>query len=74
MYSSYEEISAASQNADLIRYGCGNALRKGLKLHAWKIELINPEDNTTLRFCAKPPDGMQKLMEWCNMALPASFV
>lgn len=70
MYSSYEEISAAAKEFSLTRYGDSNPLRRGLKLHAWKIMFADPADGDTLRFCAPPPSHMRDLLEWSGMSVP----
>jgi len=71
MYSSYEEISAAAQDPDRILFGDDNPLRKGLKLHAWKITFCNPIDDTPITFCAPPPAHMQEILNWAGIPAPA---
>lgn len=70
MYSSYDEISQAAHHECLLRYGDGNPLRRGLKLHAWKIELVNPESGKPMLFCATTPAHMVRLLEQVGMAIP----
>lgn len=70
MYASYDEISAAAHKPELTRFGDKNPLRKGLKLHAWKITLRDPESNERISFCAPPPGHMQDLLEWSGLSLP----
>lgn len=70
MYSSYEEISQAAHNECLLRYGDGNPLRRGLKLHAWKIELVNPETCKPMLFCAAAPAHMARLLKQVGMEIP----
>lgn len=70
MYPSYDEISEAAENESLVRYADGNPLRKGLKLHAWKIALINPETKRLLSFCASAPGHMAWLLERAEMSVP----
>lgn len=72
MYQSYEEITAAAGSPSLTRFGDGNPLRKGLKLHAWKISLRDPENDEPLCFCACPPREMQDLLAWSGMVVPTA--
>ena len=70
MYSSYNEITEAARNPSLAKYGDENPLRKGLKLHAWKIRLAHPESSQRVTFCAYPPSHINSLLEWSGMQLP----
>lgn len=71
MYASPEEITMAARKEELARYGDGNALRKRLKLHAWKIEFRSPTNGQTVSFCAKAPSHMRELAQWARMELPS---
>lgn len=71
MYGDYDQISAAAKDPTLARYGANNPLRKSLKLHAWKIGLMNPISNEPMQFSAPLPSHMQNLLEWCEMCLPS---
>lgn len=70
MYASYDEISQASNDENLTKYGDGNVLRRGLKLHAWKINLVNPVTNDVMKFTADAPAHMQKLIQFAGMTCP----
>lgn len=72
LYDCYEAISAAARDKSLVKYGDNNPLRKGLKLHAWKIEVDNPVDGKRISFCAPPPTHMSALLEWAGMEAPGS--
>lgn len=70
MYDSYEEISRAAQYIQLQKYADGNPLRKGLKLHAWKITLVNPQNRQPISFCAPPPSHLRLLLDQKGMSFP----
>lgn len=67
LYGSIDEISFAARNAGHQKYADGNPLRRGLKLHAWKISLVNPLSQEAMSFCAPIPDHMLQLIEYARM-------
>ena len=70
MYIDYAEISRAAQDPSLTKYADDNALRKGLKLHAWKITLLDPSKNfLPITFTANPPTHMAELINAAGMTL-----
>lgn len=72
LYTSYEEISAAAKDGSLSMFADSNPLRKGLKLHAWRIMLKDPENDNTMLFCAPPPAHMQQLLIWAGLNVPTT--
>jgi 23S rRNA-/tRNA-specific pseudouridylate synthase len=55
-YSSIDEVRACSFDRESAHYADGNALRAGLKLHAWRMSLTDPRDaGSVLTFTAPPP-------------------
>lgn len=67
LYDSFDEISLAARNAVPQKYADGNPLRQGLKLHAWKISLVNPLTCQPMSFCAPIPNHVLRLVEYASM-------
>lgn len=67
MYENFEEISNAAHDETRLRYADGNVLRKGLKLHAWKITFVNPETDQLVTFSAPPSAHMLDLVKSSGM-------
>lgn len=70
MYGSYEEISRAANDPSFQRFGDSNPLRKGLKLHASKISLTNPENGELVSFSSPPAEGFSRLLAYAGLTLP----
>lgn len=70
LYESYEQISKAAKDESLQLFADGNSLRKGLKLHAWKISFINPENDQPISFCAPPPVQFCSLLDHALLSMP----